>query len=242
MNGKLFISTFLLIFLAELGDKTQLAAMARTAASGSKWTIFAAASIALVCSTLIAVLFGQTLTRFVPERVIRITAGILFVLFGLLILREVFGTTRAPVAAGEPGPLVGAVLKFAAGFEESAFLDYQRLAAATESPALRNLLTTLAEEEQKHLERVRSAGRDHATVRLAAPETDALPEEAALRHDVASSDRARLEHAIEHEQATARFYRELANLTPLTALKKTFVRLAEEEDSHVRRLQAMRGA
>ena len=95
MNLKLFLSTFLLIFLAELGDKTQLAAMARAATSdGGKWIVFSAAASALVFSTLIAVLVGGVLSRYVPERVIKALAGTLFVAIGLLFLY------RAVVPAG----------------------------------------------------------------------------------------------------------------------------------------------
>ena len=60
MDPKLFLTVFGTVFLAELGDKTQLAALTRTAAAdGSKWTVFFAASAALVVSTLVAVLIGE---------------------------------------------------------------------------------------------------------------------------------------------------------------------------------------
>ena len=87
-NAKLFASTFILIFLAELGDKTQLAAMAKSIEG--RMTVFLAASAALVCSTLIAVLFGDSLTRFIPERYLQIAAGVLFIVFGGIMLFKVF--------------------------------------------------------------------------------------------------------------------------------------------------------
>ena len=88
---KMFGSTFILIFLAELGDKTQLAAMARAAdgpsGSSAKWIVFLAASSALVLSTLIAVFLGGALKALIPdERYIKIAAGALFVVFGAWIL------------------------------------------------------------------------------------------------------------------------------------------------------------
>ena len=87
MDWSLFFSTFVLIFLAELGDKTQLAAMARAATNGhGKWTVFFGASLALVVSTLLAVFFGSLLARFVPPHIIKIAAGVLFIVCGGLLL------------------------------------------------------------------------------------------------------------------------------------------------------------
>ncbi|MBM4149416.1 MAG: TMEM165/GDT1 family protein, partial [Lentisphaerae bacterium] len=120
MNWKLFASTFLLIFLAELGDKTQLAAMARAATGGSgKWIVFWAATLALALSTLIAVLFGGALTRVVPERAIKLAAGALFVVFGVIILVNAVrpGAEAAAAPKAQPGLLARAVLRAAAEFE-----------------------------------------------------------------------------------------------------------------------------
>jgi Predicted membrane protein len=103
---KLFGGTFILIFLAELGDKTQLAAMARAADGpdgvSAKWVVFLAASAALVFSTLIAVFFGGVLRSLVPdERYIKIAAGILFLVFGALIL---MGVARSYMNEGKAAP------------------------------------------------------------------------------------------------------------------------------------------
>ena len=80
-----FVSTFVSVFLAELGDKTQLATMG-LAAKGSRWTVFAASSAALVASSLIAVLVGGALARAVPPIWIERGAGALFVGLGLWML------------------------------------------------------------------------------------------------------------------------------------------------------------
>jgi rubrerythrin len=241
MNWKLFLSTFILIFLAELGDKTQLAAMARTAsAGGAKWVVFFAASTALVLSTLVAVLFGHVLTKFVPEHILKYTAGGLFILFGVLILYQTLSTTREVTTQRTPGLMAGVVLKWAGEFEQAAASDYNALAETATDPKLRALLRELAEEELGHLERIRTASVVHDALQLppeAVPE--ALPEREDLQHDVAHADRPLLAHAIEHEEATAQFYQELARLTPLPSLKQTFSALAEAERDHARRLRAL---
>lgn len=86
MDWKIFVSAFGLIFLAELGDKTQLAAMAMAARSQSPLSVFLGAMAGLGLVTLIGVAFGSLITRFVPEAYLRYAAGGLFILFGLLIL------------------------------------------------------------------------------------------------------------------------------------------------------------
>ena len=86
MEWKLFASTFLAIFLAELGDKTQLATMSLAAGGSARWTVFAAAAAALVASTAIAVIAGEAITRVVPAIWIRRAAGALFVVLGVVFL------------------------------------------------------------------------------------------------------------------------------------------------------------
>jgi putative Ca2+/H+ antiporter (TMEM165/GDT1 family) len=82
------MKTLLVIFgsvlLAELGDKTQLATMLfATDKSAPRLGVFIAASAALVVSTLIAVLFGATITRFVPASTLKLIAGIAFIGVGI---------------------------------------------------------------------------------------------------------------------------------------------------------------
>lgn len=83
---KIFFSTFLLIFLAELGDKTQLTALLLSAKEKKPLLIFAAAMSAFFVSTFLAVLLGSTLTKFFPETIIKKTAALVFIGVGLLIL------------------------------------------------------------------------------------------------------------------------------------------------------------
>lgn len=86
MDWKLFVSTFTAIFLAELGDKTQLAAMTFAAGAKSKWMVFAASAAALVLSSAIAVAAGEAVSRVVPPLWLRRGAGAVFVIMGALFL------------------------------------------------------------------------------------------------------------------------------------------------------------
>jgi putative Ca2+/H+ antiporter (TMEM165/GDT1 family) len=85
VDWRVVASTFGLIFLAELGDKTQLAAIAMSAESKSPLAVFLGATVALALVTLIGVAFGGTLTRVIPARHIRMGAGALFVVIGVLM-------------------------------------------------------------------------------------------------------------------------------------------------------------
>ena len=85
MDWKLFASTFAAIFLAELGDKTQLATLT-LASGGSRWVVFGGAALALVASTAIAVLAGEAVSRAIPPIWIRRGAGVLFLVLGLAFL------------------------------------------------------------------------------------------------------------------------------------------------------------
>jgi putative Ca2+/H+ antiporter (TMEM165/GDT1 family) len=82
---KTFWITFGTLFLAELGDKTQLAVITLTSKTKEPIWVFAGAVIALACVTLIGVLVGEALLRIVPERVIKKIAAAAFVVIGILM-------------------------------------------------------------------------------------------------------------------------------------------------------------
>jgi putative Ca2+/H+ antiporter (TMEM165/GDT1 family) len=78
------ITTFLLICLMELGDKTQLSMIALTTRFHSPLSVFVGGTLALWLSALLASLVGVWLARVVPVKTIRAISGGLFILFGLL--------------------------------------------------------------------------------------------------------------------------------------------------------------
>ncbi|MFZ0449000.1 MAG: TMEM165/GDT1 family protein [Desulfatiglandaceae bacterium] len=82
MEFKVMFTTFGMIFLAELGDKTQLATLAFAAESKSRLAVFLGSAGALILTSLLAVVFGSFINRFVPASYIRIGAGALFVILG----------------------------------------------------------------------------------------------------------------------------------------------------------------
>ncbi len=82
---KILLSTFALLFVAELGDKTQLAVISMTAKHRTPLWVFVGATLALTAVTALGVFGGEALTRFVPELVLRRLAALLFVVMGLLM-------------------------------------------------------------------------------------------------------------------------------------------------------------
>ncbi|MEA2038942.1 MAG: TMEM165/GDT1 family protein [Thermodesulfobacteriota bacterium] len=82
MDLKVMLTTFGMIFLAELGDKTQLATFAFAAESKTRLAVFLGSAGALVLTSLLAVVFGSAITRLIPGSYIRIGAGVLFVMLG----------------------------------------------------------------------------------------------------------------------------------------------------------------
>jgi putative Ca2+/H+ antiporter (TMEM165/GDT1 family) len=83
-----FATTFTTVFLAELGDKTQLAALLLSAQSGRPLLVFLGASLALICSSLVGVLLGRWLARAMPAQQLERLAGGLMVALGLWLGRQ----------------------------------------------------------------------------------------------------------------------------------------------------------
>jgi putative Ca2+/H+ antiporter (TMEM165/GDT1 family) len=90
LNAKLIASTFVMIFLAELGDKTQISTFALATNARSMLSVFIGAVGALVLTTIIAVVLGGVIGRFVPERIIKFVSAAVFIGFGVLTLIEAF--------------------------------------------------------------------------------------------------------------------------------------------------------
>jgi putative Ca2+/H+ antiporter (TMEM165/GDT1 family) len=88
INWQVLGSAFIMIFLAELGDKTQLSTFAFASQSRSPLSVFLGASLALVLSSLIGVALGGLIGRFVPERIMKVLAAVVFLGFGVWTLVE----------------------------------------------------------------------------------------------------------------------------------------------------------
>lgn len=90
MDLKLFATAFFTVFVAELGDKTQLATLAMATQPGAKWMVFIGAALALVCTTALAVLVSDLFGHWFRPQLIKRGAGILFLLLGALYIKDSF--------------------------------------------------------------------------------------------------------------------------------------------------------
>ena len=97
MDWSTLLSTLGLVFVAELGDKTQLAVVTQTCKHRKPWAVFLGASTALIAVTALGAVGGQILGQFIPERVLRIVAALAFVVMGGLIIREAVKAKKTPL-------------------------------------------------------------------------------------------------------------------------------------------------
>lgn len=86
MDFKVFLATFGSIFLAELGDKTQLATFCFAAESQSKLAVFLGSAGALVLTSALGCLLGSLLSRFIPAHYMNLGAGALFIVLGMWMI------------------------------------------------------------------------------------------------------------------------------------------------------------
>ena len=88
MDLKALWSTFAVVFLAELGDKTQLATFALSSSGRSRLAVLIGAASALVLTTVLAVAAGAAIGRFVPAVWLRRGAGVLMLALGAVLLLQ----------------------------------------------------------------------------------------------------------------------------------------------------------
>lgn len=88
-TGAVFGSTFLTIFLAEFGDKTQLSTLLMSAESQSPGVVFLGAGVALITTSLLGVLLGQWLAKRVAPKTLETAAGASLLLVSAMLLWDV---------------------------------------------------------------------------------------------------------------------------------------------------------
>ena len=86
MDWRVLLTTFGIIFLAEMGDKTQLAAMTMAADKKRPWEVFLGASLALAAVSAVGILVGTALGHYLPIDWIKRVAGASFIVIGILVL------------------------------------------------------------------------------------------------------------------------------------------------------------
>ena len=90
MDLRVLLTTFGIIFLAEMGDKTQLAAMTMSAQTKKPWAVFIGSALALTAVSAIGVVVGGFIGNYLPLEWIKRAAAVMFIIIGVLILLDKF--------------------------------------------------------------------------------------------------------------------------------------------------------
>jgi putative Ca2+/H+ antiporter (TMEM165/GDT1 family) len=90
MDYRVMLTTLGVIFLAEMGDKTQLAAMTMAAQTKKPWAVFIGASIALAAVSALGILVGSVIGDYVPLEWVKRIAAVAFIVIGVLMLAGKF--------------------------------------------------------------------------------------------------------------------------------------------------------
>jgi putative Ca2+/H+ antiporter (TMEM165/GDT1 family) len=90
MDFRVLLTTFGIIFLAEMGDKTQLAAMTMSAQTKKPWAVFIGSSLALAAVSALGVIVGGVLGEYLPLEWVKRIAAVAFIVIGVLMLAGKF--------------------------------------------------------------------------------------------------------------------------------------------------------
>ena len=88
----IFITTFTTIFIAELGDKTQIATLMLSAESGKPIIVFLGSSVALISSSIVGVLIGKWLSKKVSPNKFSFFTGLLMIIISIFLAYDIFKT------------------------------------------------------------------------------------------------------------------------------------------------------
>ena len=92
----LLFSTFVTIFLAEVGDKTQLTTITLSSSTNKPLAVFIGSSVALILATLLGALAGGSIANLIPPFLLELLSGIVFLIIGINLLAE----SKKEIASG----------------------------------------------------------------------------------------------------------------------------------------------
>ena len=84
----LLFTTFVTVFLAEMGDKTQLTTITLSSTTNKPLAVFIGSSVALILATLLGALAGGSIANLIPAFFLKLLSGIVFLIIGIKLLAE----------------------------------------------------------------------------------------------------------------------------------------------------------
>ena len=84
----LLFTTFVTVFIAEMGDKTQLTTITLSSSTNKPFAVFLGSSIALILATLLGALAGGSISNLIPDFILKLLSGIVFLLIGTNLLLQ----------------------------------------------------------------------------------------------------------------------------------------------------------
>ena len=84
----LLFTTFVTVFLAEMGDKTQLTTITLSSTTNKPLAVFIGSSFALILATLLGALAGGSIANLIPAFLLRVISGIVFLIIGIIFLAQ----------------------------------------------------------------------------------------------------------------------------------------------------------
>ena len=84
----LLCTTFVTVFLAEMGDKTQLTTITLSSTTNKPLAVFIGSSVALILATLLGALAGGSIANLIPAFLLKLLSGIVFLIIGIKLLAE----------------------------------------------------------------------------------------------------------------------------------------------------------
>ncbi len=88
MLVSIFCTTFVTVFLAEMGDKTQLTTITLSSTTNKPLAVFIGSSIALILATLLGALAGGSIANLIPAFLLKLLSGIVFLFIGINLLAQ----------------------------------------------------------------------------------------------------------------------------------------------------------
>ncbi|WP_269624834.1 TMEM165/GDT1 family protein [Prochlorococcus marinus] len=84
----LLFTTFVTVFLAEMGDKTQLTTISLSSTTNNPLAVFIGSSVALISATLLGALAGGSIANLIPAYLLKLLSGIVFLIIGIKLLGQ----------------------------------------------------------------------------------------------------------------------------------------------------------